>query len=363
MGTFAGRNFEVNLSFSNFHNQGDFFDVTLAADDTNGSMEVLRAHKVILSAASPVLRLLLREQYRLSGSSQMMPLMLYLRGISAKGLSHVLDFVYNGSISLAGEDLEDFLAVSESLQISFVERSSHGPRKRALASSHIKKEKRAKFVPQAEQGLTESDPSNFLDECPDEITIKPDLGISQVYEEVHEEDIKSDLYEENIDLEDSKQEILDESKDDPDFKLDIKLKHAKNVKNSDGERGKRNVKEYRIAEVLEGKKKGSVNYLIQNKLLMLNRIYKNTIIAACNQKKKGCRGRAILCKDTLMVLNETAHTCDTDETSIAILNLENKMKNMAESERSLSFRQIFDEVASENPKSPPRSAFRGWRVS
>ena len=70
MGTFNERNFEVNLSFSNFHNQGDFFDVTLAADDTNGSIEALRAHKLILSASSPVLRSLLREQSRLSGSSQ-----------------------------------------------------------------------------------------------------------------------------------------------------------------------------------------------------------------------------------------------------------------------------------------------------
>merc|ERR1711884_352570 len=104
--------------------------------------------------------------------------------------------------------------------------------------------KRTKFVPKVEQGLMEINPPNFLDEFPDEITIKPDLGISQVYEEVHEEDIKSDLYEENIDLEDSKQEMLEESKDDPDFKLNIKQEYAKNVNDPGRERGKRNVKEY-----------------------------------------------------------------------------------------------------------------------
>ena len=58
-----------------------------------------------------------------------------------------------------------------------------------------------------------------------------------------------------------------------------------------------------------------------------------------------------------MVLYETAHTCNTDETDIAILNLENKMKNRAESETSLSLRQIFDEVSSENPEVAARISF------
>ena len=71
MGTFTTeRNFEFNLSFGNIRDEDDFFDVTLAADAANGSIEALRAHKLILSAASPVLRSLLREQSRLSGSSQ-----------------------------------------------------------------------------------------------------------------------------------------------------------------------------------------------------------------------------------------------------------------------------------------------------
>ena len=293
--------------------------------------------------------------------SQVTPLMLYLRGISARGLGHVLDFVYSGSISLAEEELEDFLGVSESLQISFVEKSSHGPRKRALLSSNIKKIKKAKFVPQTEDGLTGSDPPNLLDDLPEDLTIKPDVGISQVNEEVHEEDIKSDLYEENIDLEDSNQETLDDSKDDPDFKLDIKdepicicneitciCKYKNDLAKKS--KSKRNVKEYLVAEVQEGKRKGSVNYLVRNKMLTRICTYKDTILAVCTRRRKGCGGRAILCKDTFMVLNETDHSCSTDETSIAIIHMENKMKNMAERERSLSVRQIFDEVASENPE-------------
>ena len=65
-------------------------------------------------------RSLLKEQSRLNENSKMMPVMLYLRGISAKGLSHVLDFVYKGSINLPQEELNDFLAVGESLQESAI---------------------------------------------------------------------------------------------------------------------------------------------------------------------------------------------------------------------------------------------------
>ena len=50
----------------------------------------------------------------------MMPVMLYLRGISARGLNHVLDFIYKGSINLAQEELNDFLAVGESLQVGIL---------------------------------------------------------------------------------------------------------------------------------------------------------------------------------------------------------------------------------------------------
>ena len=357
MGTFTERNFEVSLSFGNIRDEDDFFDVTLAADTLNGSIEALRAHKLILSAASPVLRSLLREQSRLSGSSQGMPLMLYLRDISARGLGHVLDFLYRGSISLAEEELEDFLAVSESLQVSFMERFSHGPTKRALTPSNIKMVKKARFDPQTEQGLLESGQTSLVDYFSVDTTIKTDLEISQSDEELHEEDISPDLYEENMDSEDSKEKTVDETTVQPDVKLEIKHDNAKNIRDPDRERGKRNVKEYLVAEILEGKKRGSKSYMIRNKLVLQDIIYKNTILASCHKKHKGCRGRAKLCKDTLMVLYETAHTCNTDETDIAILNLENKMKNRAENETSLSLRQIFDEVSSENPEVAARISF------
>ena len=113
------KNFESRMShsFADIRNHDQFLDVTLAADTADGSVEALRAHKVILSACSPVLRTLLTKQSDLSPYSPFMPIMLYLRGISARDLNHVLEFIYKGSVSLAQDELNDFLAVAESLQI------------------------------------------------------------------------------------------------------------------------------------------------------------------------------------------------------------------------------------------------------
>ena len=60
----ARKTFDIDLSFGDFRDEDDSFDVTLAADSSNGSTEALGAHKLILSAASPVLRSLLKEQSR-----------------------------------------------------------------------------------------------------------------------------------------------------------------------------------------------------------------------------------------------------------------------------------------------------------
>ena len=381
MGTFtdtARKNFEINLSFGNFRDEDDFFDVTLAAVSPNGSIEALRAHKLILSACSPVLRSLLKEQSRLSGNNQTTSFMLYLRGISAKGLSHVLDFVYRGSISLAQDELDDFLAVGESLQIPLMERSTPGPAKRALIPNNRKKSKRARVVQDGiEEGLTESDPSLLPDSS---LTMKPDPGTPTVYDRrMYEEDINNrsdeDLYEEDVDLDAFKEgntfEAEEESVVDT-FKIaqavienipgrgELDREHA-----DDSDRGRedveRNGKEYILAEIQEGKRRGSVNYLIRNKLYLKDFIYKIQINASCTKRQKGCRGRAVICKDTLMVLKETAHSCGTDQTDVAVLHLENKMKKMAE-ETSLRIRQIFDQVSLENPEAAAKIAFSEWSL-
>merc|ERR1719323_867980 len=96
----ARKTFDIDLSLGEFRREEGSFDVTLVADSADGSTEALGAHKLILCAASPVLRSLIKEQARVNPGSSMFPLILYLRGISARGLGLVLDLAYKGSVSL-----------------------------------------------------------------------------------------------------------------------------------------------------------------------------------------------------------------------------------------------------------------------
>ena len=107
----------MSRSFANIRNQKQFLDVTLAAEAVDGTIEALQAHKVILSASSPILRDLLIKQSALTPHSMFMPVMLYLKDISAKDISHVLEFIYKGSVKLEQHEVDDFLAVAKSLQI------------------------------------------------------------------------------------------------------------------------------------------------------------------------------------------------------------------------------------------------------
>ena len=116
--------FESNVSsaFREIREEKDFFDVTLACDDDSQ----IQAHKVIIAACSPFFRNILRK------NSHQHPL-LYLKGVKYKELISVLNFMYQGEVSLmlvlsagftdclqvnvAQDDLNSFLAVAEDLRV------------------------------------------------------------------------------------------------------------------------------------------------------------------------------------------------------------------------------------------------------
>jgi len=100
--------FEKNISgaFRELKDDNDFFDVTLACDDE----EQVSAHKVILSACSPLFKNLLRR------NKHQHPL-LYFRGVSFSDLESVLAFMYHGEVNVAQEDLNSFLAIAEDLKV------------------------------------------------------------------------------------------------------------------------------------------------------------------------------------------------------------------------------------------------------
>jgi len=100
--------FETNISsaFRELRNENDLFDVTIACEDEN-----IQAHKVILSACSSFFKTILKR----SRSHQ--NLLLYLRGVTHKDMSSVLDFMYHGEVNVAQDDLNSFLQVAEDLKV------------------------------------------------------------------------------------------------------------------------------------------------------------------------------------------------------------------------------------------------------
>jgi hypothetical protein len=99
--------FETNISdaFRELREEKDFFDVTLACDDSQ-----IEAHKVIISACSPFFRNVLRR------NPHQHPL-IYLKGVKYKELLSVLNFMYMGEVNVAQDELNTFLTVAEDLRV------------------------------------------------------------------------------------------------------------------------------------------------------------------------------------------------------------------------------------------------------
>ena len=99
--------FEKNVSetLKDFKDDPDFFDVTLACED-----EQVQAHKIIISACSPFFRKVLKRH------RHNVPL-LYLKGVRYKDLVALLTFMYHGEVNVAQNDINQFLATAEELQV------------------------------------------------------------------------------------------------------------------------------------------------------------------------------------------------------------------------------------------------------
>jgi hypothetical protein len=110
--------FEKNISgaFRELREDKDFFDVTLACEDS----DQLLAHKVILSACSPFFRTVLRR------NPHQHPL-LYLKGVKYTDLQSVLNFMYHGEVNVAQDELNSFLAVAEDLRVKGLTQNDQQP--------------------------------------------------------------------------------------------------------------------------------------------------------------------------------------------------------------------------------------------
>ena len=104
--------FEENIRnyFRKLREDQRFFDVTLATDDG----QHIQAHKVILSAGSHFFS----DIFQKSNHTNML---VYLKGISSEKLEEVLDFIYNGEVSIGQEEIKVFIETGKELQVKGLE--------------------------------------------------------------------------------------------------------------------------------------------------------------------------------------------------------------------------------------------------
>ena len=96
----------ITTSYHEFRTSCDFSDVTLVCENN----QQIEAHRVILSACSPFFNNILKS------NNKPHPL-IYMRGLKTKDLEAIVDFIYQGEANIYQEDLDDFLALAEELQL------------------------------------------------------------------------------------------------------------------------------------------------------------------------------------------------------------------------------------------------------
>ena len=96
----------IASSYRELRESQEFGDVTLVCEDN----QKIEAHRLVLSSASKIFRNIL------FGNKHSHPL-IYMRGIKAKDLVCLVDFIYHGEANVYEEDLNDFLLIAEELEL------------------------------------------------------------------------------------------------------------------------------------------------------------------------------------------------------------------------------------------------------
>merc|ERR1712129_12118 len=97
-------NWKLHLvsNFSDLFIENKYSDVTLVSDDKTQ----FQAHKIVLSAFSPVLKNMLHNNPHPN------PL-IYLRGVKQKELQLILCFLYLGEVEVSKDSISDFMEVAK----------------------------------------------------------------------------------------------------------------------------------------------------------------------------------------------------------------------------------------------------------
>jgi len=119
----------ITSAFSDIRDDDDFMDVTLVCDG-----DIVRAHKLVLSACSPLFRVMLKK------NSHPQP-MIFLRGIRFPDMVAILNFMYHGEVNVNQEDLQMFLAAAEELRIKGLSQASNESKLEKLDTNSVPKKK------------------------------------------------------------------------------------------------------------------------------------------------------------------------------------------------------------------------------
>ena len=123
-------NKNITTSFNELRESSDFSDVTLMCEED----QQIEAHRIILSASSPFFsKVLLKTKHS-------HPL-IYMRGLRAKDLVAIVDFIYKGEANIYQEDLDGFLALAEELQLKGLSGSTSGKKETPLTQGQVKQSK------------------------------------------------------------------------------------------------------------------------------------------------------------------------------------------------------------------------------
>ena len=96
----------VTTSFAQLRTDKDFSDVTLVSGDGHQ----IKAHRLALASGSLVFKGLLSQ------NSAANPV-IFLRGVKSGELNSIVDFLYLGETNIHQDDLNEFLALAEDLQL------------------------------------------------------------------------------------------------------------------------------------------------------------------------------------------------------------------------------------------------------
>ena len=100
-------------AFQELKSDAELLDVTVACEEGQ-----LQAHRVVLSACSPVFREIL-------GKNKHPHPYIYLRGVKFAEMASIINFMYQGEVNVAQEKLNSFLLVAEELKVKGLTKYTH----------------------------------------------------------------------------------------------------------------------------------------------------------------------------------------------------------------------------------------------